>query len=273
VTEQAGIEARPAPVADPPPRSDQAEPRVSSLREELVELREEVKGAADALGDDIVATPLARKAIASYLWVMDRAPTTTRGRVLAASALMALVMAPSLALLYVTLEAGSEATESWFGKLGYGGVFLANVAGTGTVFIPVPGLTAAAQALIASSAQSLSPFIVGVLGGLGMAIGEITAYVAGMAGAEISKEEQIRPPRLLRPAVERVVRWVDWLMDRYGMPTLFVLAAVPNPLFEVAGLTAGATRYSFARFMSAVTPGKILRGLLLAYVGERLIFG
>ena len=62
-------------------------------------------------------------------------------------------------------------------------------------------------------------------------------------------------------------------MRRYGMLTLFTLAAVPNPLFEVAGLTAGATRYSFLRFMGAVTPGKVVRGLLLAYVGERLIFG
>ena len=62
--------------------------------------------------------------------------------------------------------------------------------------------------------------------------------------------------------------WVDWLMSHYGMPTLFMLSVVPNPLFEVAGWTAGATRYSFWKFMGAVTPGKVCRGLLLAYVGE-----
>ncbi|HXH20388.1 MAG TPA: VTT domain-containing protein [Dehalococcoidia bacterium] len=246
---------------------------VADVREELAELREEMAGAADAVREDIAATPLARRAVASYLWVMSRAPTSTRGRVLAALALIVLVMTPSLVLLYVTLTEGSGATESWFGRLGYAGVFLSNMAGTGTVFIPVPGLTAAAQTLIASSAQSLSPFMVGLLGGLGMAVGEITAYVAGMAGAEISKEEGLKAPRPIRPAVERLVRGVDWLMDRYGMPTLFLLAAVPNPLFEVAGLTAGATRYSFRRFMAAVTPGKVLRGLIIAYVGERFIFG
>jgi membrane protein YqaA with SNARE-associated domain len=47
---------------------------------------------------------------------------------------------------------------------------------------------------------------------------------------------------------------------------------VPNPLFEVAGWTAGATRYPFWKFMAAVAPGKIARGLLLAYVGSD-IFG
>jgi membrane protein YqaA with SNARE-associated domain len=65
---------------------------------------------------------------------------------------------------------------------------------------------------------------------------------------------------------------VNWLMAKYGMPTLFTLSVVPNPLFEVAGWTAGATRYSFWKFMGSVTPGKICRGLLLAYIGEKLIF-
>jgi uncharacterized membrane protein YdjX (TVP38/TMEM64 family) len=73
--------------------------------------------------------------------------------------------------------------------------------------------------------------------------------------------------------VNRVVKSIDWLMQRYGMPTLFTLAAVPNPLFEIAGLTAGATGYSFRRFMFAVTPGKVTRGLIIAYVGERFLFG
>jgi len=64
-----------------------------------------------------------------------------------------------------------------------------------------------------------------------------------------------------------VVSWVDWLMERYGMLTLFVLAAIPNPTFEFAGITAGAVRMSFARFMLSVTAGKIVRGVTLAFLG------
>jgi membrane protein DedA with SNARE-associated domain len=183
------------------------------------------------------------------------------------------VLAPSLAMLYVTLAAGSGATEDWFRRLGYGGIFLANLASTATLFVPVPGLTAAAQALIISSASSLSPFWVGVVGGLGMAVGEITAYVAGMATALIASEEDIKVPRRLQRAIDAIARRVKWLMAHYGMPTLFLLSAFPNPFFEVAGWTAGATRYSFWRFMAAVAPGKITRGLLLAYLGEKVIFG
>jgi len=89
----------------------------------------------------------------------------------------------------------------------------------------------------------------------------------------IAEQEDIKPPTRLKPLIDRVVRSVKWLMDHYGMPTLFLLSAVPNPLFEVAGWTAGATRYSFVRFMASVTPGKITRGILLAYLGEKIIFG
>jgi membrane protein DedA with SNARE-associated domain len=184
-----------------------------------------------------------------------------------------IVLAPSLALVYVTVTAGSDATAAWFGKYGYAGVFLANLAGTGTLFLPVPGVTAAGQALIISSTDQLSPVGAGVAGGMGMAIGEITAYVAGMAGSLVVQGEQIKAPKRWQPIVERVVHWIDWLMDRYGMPTLFALSVIPNPVFELAGLTAGASRFQFWKFMASVTAGKVMRGLLLAYLGDKIIFG
>jgi membrane protein DedA with SNARE-associated domain len=204
--------------------------------------------------------------------MMSKVPDSTRARLILATIIFFVVLAPSLALLYFTWGA-EDSTQSWFGDLGYLGVFLANLASTATLFVPVPGLTAAAQALIVSSANSLSPVWVGVLGGLGMALGEVTAYVAGMAAAVIAHEEEIKAPSRLEPIIRRITSWISWLMGHYGMPTLFVLSAVPNPLFEVAGWTAGATRYPFVKFMGAVAPGKIVRGLLLAYIGEKIIFG
>ena len=233
---------------------------------------EELAGARDAVLEDIETSAVGRAAVRSYIWLMDHAPKSTRGKITFATVLILIVLAPSLALLYLSVTAGQEATESWFGDLGYAGIFLANLAGSATLFIPVPALTAAAQALIVSAAGTLSPFWVGVLGGLGMAVGEVTAYVAGMAASVIAKEEEFTPPSRLQPLITKLTRWIDWLMDHYGMPTLFVLAIIPNPIFEIAGWTAGATRYPFWKFMLALTPGKICRGLILAYVGEQLFF-
>lgn len=174
------------------------------------------------------------------------------------------VLVPSVGLLIVTLVV-PDLTDRLEG-LGYAGVFLANLASTATVFIPVPGLTAAGQTLIITQGKELNPIIVGLLGGTGMALGEVTAYAAGAAGSEAAQEGRFRAPRLVRPAVERLIGWVDWLMDHYGFVTLLVLSAIPNPAFELAGLTAGATRMNFWRFMIAVLIGKNIRGLMLAFV-------
>jgi membrane protein DedA with SNARE-associated domain len=267
---------------DAAPEDGQRPEHDHSLVEEIAELPheiaevaehvvEEIEDVAGHVVEEIEDSAIGRWAVGTYIWLMDKAPETTRGKLILAAFVFVIVLIPSGALLYFTWGA-ADSTQSWFGELGYVGVFLANLASTATLFIPVPGLTAAAQALIVSSGGSLSPFWVGVLGGLGMALGEVTAYVAGMAAAVIAREEEIKAPSRLEPIIRRVTNWITWLMARFGMPTLFVLSAFPNPLFEVAGWTAGATRYPFWKFMGSVTPGKITRGLLLAYIGEKLIF-
>jgi membrane protein DedA with SNARE-associated domain len=112
---------------------------------------------------------------------------------------------------------------------------------------------------------------VGVAGGSGMALGEVTAYYAGFLGAELARGREIGGPSWFRRAADHTVRAVNWLMNRWGMITLFVLAAIPNPLFEVAGITAGTVRMPFKRFFASVTAGKIVRGIILAYLGD--VFG
>ncbi len=104
-----------------------------------------------------------------------------------------------------------------------------------------------------------------------MALGEVTAYAAGTVGSQVAREGQLQAPRLVRPLVQRVIRWINWLMEHHGFATLLVLSAVPNPAFEVAGITAGAARMRFWRFMVAVLIGKNIRGLLLAFLGAYAI--
>ena len=101
-----------------------------------------------------------------------------------------------------------------------------------------------------------------------MALGEITAYVGGALGREVAHGRQVSGPAWFRNGVLKAARAIDWLLARYGMLTLFVLSVVPNPLFEIAGLTAGAVRMNFWRFLGSVTAGKVVRGLALAYIGE-----
>jgi membrane protein DedA with SNARE-associated domain len=204
-------------------------------------------------------------AATAYQWVEDHLPKSRRGRIALAVTVGGLVVSMSVALLIMPIWV--DLSEERFQALGYTGVFFANLASTATVFVPVPGLTAAGQALIITQGDLLNPVLVGILGGTGMAIGEVTAYAAGSVSAELAREERVELPRAVRPVAHRVIAWVDWLMDHYGFITLLVLSAIPNPTFELAGITAGASGMRFWRFMVAVLIGKNIRGLLLAFLG------
>ena len=161
--------------------------------------------------------------------------------------------------------------ESDLKTLGYAGIFLANFLGTATGFVPVPGLTAGGQALIvAGSATLFKPGVV-IAGAAGMTLAESTAYLTGVVGRGMVEERQMALRGRLGKLVHRTAGWVDWLMARYGFATLLVLSAVPNPLFEFAGITAGAVRMNFWRFLLAVGIGKTMRVILLVIIGQALL--
>ena len=239
------------------PGDEQHESALRTIEQDIEAVQEIVEEKVEETAESLPVVAVV------YQWLEEHLPTSRRGRMILAIALAIFVLVPSIGLLIVTLVV-PDLTDKLEG-FGYAGVFLANLASTATVFIPVPGLTAAGQALIITQAKHLNPVAVGLLGGTGMALGEITAYAGGAAGSQAVEGGRLQAPERIRPAVERIIHSVDWLMDHYGFATLLVLSAIPNPLFEVAGLTAGASRMNFWRFMVAVLIGKNIRGLLLAF--------
>src|SRR5438093_3035669 len=123
-----------------------------------------------------------------------------------------------------------------FEAFGYAGIFLANFFGTATVFIPVPGLTAAGQALIVAGPRELDLNPIGVIiaGASGMTIAESTAYVAGVVAHGVMEERKMPVGGRLGRWMHRTAARIDWLMAHYGFATLLVLSAVPNVFFEFA---------------------------------------
>ena len=162
-------------------------------------------------------------------------------------------------------------SEDDFDRYGYAGIFLANFLGTATGFIPVPGLTAGGQALIVAASSSL--FVPGVVvaGASGMTLAESTAYLTGSVGRGLAEEREMPLKGRLGRLMHRAAGWVDWLMARYGFATLLLLSAIPNPFFEFAGITAGAVRMNFWRFLLAVGIGKTIRVILLVIIGQALL--
>lgn len=150
--------------------------------------------------------------------------------------------------------------------LGYLGIFLINFFATAAWFVPIPPVAGHA-AIIAGSQTLFKPGVI-VAGSAGMTLAESTAYLAGMMGRAAAQEHPLRMTGPLRRWFEAAARVIHRLMDHYGFLTLLVLSCIPNPVFEFAGISAGAIRMNFWRFLLAVGIGKTARVILLVVAGD-----
>jgi membrane protein DedA with SNARE-associated domain len=57
---------------------------------------------------------------------------------------------------------------------------------------------------------------------------------------------------------------------RWGLLTIFALAFIPGPVFDLAGIAAGTLRVPFRRFLLACLAGKLLRFIAVAWAGHFL---
>jgi membrane protein YqaA with SNARE-associated domain len=138
---------------------------------------------------------------------------------------------------------------SRIGNWGYPSIFLVELINSALLFIPSPG-----RAYTLSLSLTLNPFLLGLLGGAGAALGEFSGYYAGAKGRRILKEKWF-------------YRWFGGLTERHFGIALFALAFLPVP-FDIAGLWAGAVRYPLTRFLLYVAPGKILKMTAIALAGH-----
>ena len=136
-----------------------------------------------------------------------------------------------------------------FRAYGYPGIFIISLLSSATVFIPIPAV------LITSAMGAIfNPFWIAMASGVGAGLGEMTGYLAGYSGQAVIER---------RGWYERVEMW----MKQYGNVIILVLAFIPNPLFDMAGITAGALKLPWYRFLGWCLAGKILKMLVFAYGG------
>ena len=135
---------------------------------------------------------------------------------------------------------------------GYPGVFVISALGNATLILPAPSF-----AIVLVLAGTLNSFWMGLAAGCGAALGEMTGYLAGFGGRGVVEEKDL-------------YRRLEALMRKRGAWIIFILAFIPNPLFDVGGIMAGMLKIPWWKFLAAAAAGKSLRFMLLAMFGQTL---
>ena len=137
-----------------------------------------------------------------------------------------------------------------FAAFGYPGIFLIALMANATVLLPAPGV-----AVIYAMGSIFNPLWVGLSAGAGGAIGELSGYLAGFSGQAVIERADI---------YERITPWIE----KYGGWAILVLAALPNPFFDIAGVAAGIAKMPMWRFLLFCFFGQIIKMTIFAYAGK-----
>ncbi len=140
-------------------------------------------------------------------------------------------------------------TVEWFSNLGYLGAFLMAWIGSTTVLLPIPHL-----AFTFTMGSLFVPWWIGLCAGFGDSLGELWGYVAGYAVEDLVDRWKVYP---------KIEGWVC----RNGMLTIFLMGVVPMPLFDMAGMAAGATGMPIWQFFLATWSGKTIKAIVVAWAG------
>jgi membrane protein YqaA with SNARE-associated domain len=162
------------------------------------------------------------------------------------SRILALLVVIGLSIFIFSIRDQAEQ----LGVYGYPGIFILAFLSYATVILPAP-----AVAVVFAMGAVFNPLGVALAAGAGAALGEITGYLAGFSGQGI---------------VERVPQYIkleNW-MRKYGNPTIFVISAIPNPFFDVAGAIAGTLRMPVIKFLFWCWLGETTKMIFFAYFGS-----
>ncbi len=161
----------------------------------------------------------------------------------------ALLLVVAISFFVYSIREQAEALAVY----GYPGIFIIALLTNATVFLPAPGV-----AVVFAMGAVFNPFFVGIAAGAGGALGELSGYLAGFSGQAVVE----RAARY-----DRLTHWVS----RNGFLTILVLAAIPNPTFDIAGVAAGMLKMPLPKFLLAAWIGVTLKMIAFAYAGAHSI--
>jgi membrane protein YqaA with SNARE-associated domain len=126
--------------------------------------------------------------------------------------------------------------------------------------IPIPGSMDVLTIVLAARDAQLWPYYA-VMATIGSVLGAFLTYRLARKGGEKTLEKRLSP---------KTMKKVTKIFERGGFAAIAISAVLPPPMPLVPFvLTAGAMHYSAKKFLAAMTLGRIVRYMILAYLAAR----
>jgi membrane protein YqaA with SNARE-associated domain len=170
-------------------------------------------------------------------------------RGIAATRIAAVILVVGISILVFSVRDEAERLAIY----GYPGIFLLSILAYATVLLPAPGI-----AIVFTMGGVFHPAGVALAAGAGAAIGELSGYLAGFGGQAVIERMDI---------YGRLTSWIR----RFGPVTIFVLSAIPNPFFDIAGIVAGSLKMKLSTFLFFCWLGETTKMLAFAYLGSHIL--
>jgi membrane protein YqaA with SNARE-associated domain len=175
-------------------------------------------------------------------------PRHRRHVVLAVAGVIFLI-ALNISVYYAPIDYGA------FTSFAYLGAFVVCFLANALIAIPIPYIPIVAHI----GATTEVPWLVVALGALASVLGESVAFVAGRAEEGLVSEH---------PVYRRVHRVAERPLVAGAM--IFAFAVPPNPIFDVAGLAAGAVGVPYRVFLVSVFAARLIRLAVIVWLGTLL---
>ncbi len=164
------------------------------------------------------------------------------------------LLVPQIVLLVVAM-AGSIAAIPFAGEICEAGVagfvllFILSVQSGALFMLPGFGFASIGAFAIVFG----DPWLPALVGTTGQVVGEMVSYLLGAAGSPWIRRQG---------AYRRIEHWIQ----RWGLLVVFVIAATPNPVFDIAGAVAGAAGLGWKRFFVASWAGRLIKNVIIAFL-------
>lgn len=160
-----------------------------------------------------------------------------------------------LSLVLIWLAFRFQQRLEHFRSLGLLGIFLINLIGSSTIFLPAPAI-----ASVVAGGLIYPPVLVGLVAALGASGGDMLSYFLGRAGSHV----------ILNHSQYKIYLGFKRIFSKFAAPIIFLFAFIPNPIFDAIGILAGASEYPPTLYFLIMFAGRFLRNVILALVGAKL---